>query len=42
MNTLAQNAINEWDLSYRRGEISLIQCREGIARILAAEAGQLV
>jgi hypothetical protein len=42
LQILATNAINEWQLAYLRGEVTLLACREGIARILAAQSAPLI
>lgn len=36
LKTLAKATIEEWNLRYLRGEISLLQCREGFQRIVDA------
>ncbi|WP_256737644.1 hypothetical protein [Pseudomonas sp. dw_358] len=36
LKTLAAKAVEEWNLRYLRGEISLLQCLEGIQRIVDA------
>lgn len=41
LKTLAKAAIEEWNLRYLRGEISELECCQGVQRILVAESGDL-